>query len=212
MRKFKALVHHIIHECARPDQLGAIRLNKVLWFSDVTAFRIEGKPITTEKYVKRQRGPVPRRILQALKALEASGDIAIVEPEHEFDTRKLMSVKSPRSKLLTSREKLITSAVLSAVLDRTANEISEMSHDDIWRAAAEGEEIPLCATLATMPGESSTVRARYDLPWHHQARWLFVREWQDAHEYCLRPEVRRDWTPCQGRLPSASASGRRGRE
>lgn len=153
MRKFKALVHHIIHECARPDQLGAIRLNKVLWFSDATAFRIEGKPITTEKYLKRQRGPAPRRIEQALKALEASGDIVIVEPEYEFDTRKLISLQRPSSKLLTNREKLITSAALSAVLDHTANEISEMGHEDIWRAAAEGEEIPLCATLAAMPGE-----------------------------------------------------------
>ena len=85
--------------------------------------------------------------------MEASGDIAIVEPEYEFDTRKLISLQRPSSKLLTNREKLITSAALSAVLDHTANEISEMSHDDIWRAAAEGEEIPLCATLAAMPGE-----------------------------------------------------------
>ena len=153
MKKFMSLVHHVIHECPSPNQLGAIRLNKVLWFSDVTAYRIDGKPITRERYVKRQRGPVPRRIVQAFRSLEESGDIAIVEPEHEFDTRQLISRRAPQSKLLTNRERLITSAALDAVLDRTANEISEMSHDEIWHAAVEGEEIPLSATLAAMPGE-----------------------------------------------------------
>ena len=154
MKKFKALVHHVIHECTdRPSQLGTIRLNKVLWFSDITAYRIDGRAITNERYVKRRFGPVPKRVLQALKELEASGDIAVMEPEHDFDTRKFVSLKPPALKRLSNREKLITSAVLHGVLDRTANEISEMSHDDIWRAALEGEEIPFAATLASTPGE-----------------------------------------------------------
>lgn len=153
MRKFKALVHFIIHQCrARPSELGAVRLNKALWFSDVTAYRVDGKPITTEKYVKRQFGPVPRRVLHALERLQMESAIAIMEPEHEFDTRKYVSLKPPSSTLLNDREKYITSVVLESVLGHTANEISEMSHDHIWEAAFEGEEIPLAATLGS-PGE-----------------------------------------------------------
>ena len=153
MKKFKALVHYIINECANPYELGAIRLNKALWFSDVTAYKIDGKSITNEKYVKRQHGPAPKRVVQALRELKSAGAIDIVEPKFDFDLRKFISRQAPPSRALTNREKMIVSAVLDAVLERTASEISEMSHDQVWDAALEGEEIPFCATLAATPGE-----------------------------------------------------------
>ena len=153
LTKFKSMVHYVINECADyPAQLGAIRLNKVLWFADVTAYKLDGKSITGERYVKRQFGPAPARILPILAELEKSGDIVVMEPEFAYDTRKFISLK-PSTGRLSNREKLITSAVLNGVLGRTANAISEMSHDQIWDAAKEGEEIPLHATLAATPGE-----------------------------------------------------------
>lgn len=152
--KFKALVHHVIHECASsPDQLGAIRLNKVLWFADVTAYKMDGRAITGEKYVKRQFGPAPSRVLRALDDLVREGAVLILDPEVEYAPRKFYALTAPASGKLSNREKLITSAVLDDVLGRTASEISEMSHDDVWQAAEIGEEIPMYATLASTPGE-----------------------------------------------------------
>lgn len=152
--KFKSLVHHVIHECAdRPDQLGAIRLNKVLWFADVTAYKVDGRSITGEKYVKRQFGPAPNRILPALEELQREGAIVIREPDVEYAPRRFYALTTPPTGKLSNREKLITSAVLDDVLGRTASEISEMSHDDVWHAAELGEEIPMYATLASTPGE-----------------------------------------------------------
>ena len=53
--KFKALVHFIVHECQEnPSKLGAIRLNKALWYTDVVSFRASGASVTNESYVKRQ--------------------------------------------------------------------------------------------------------------------------------------------------------------
>lgn len=152
--KFKSLVHHVIHECASsPDQLGAIRLNKVLWFADVTAYKMDGRSITGEKYVKRQFGPAPGRILRALDELARDGAILVLDPEVEYAPRKFYSLAAPPPGRLSNGEKLITSAVLDDVLGRTASEISEMSHDDVWQAAEIGEEIPMYATLASTPGE-----------------------------------------------------------
>ena len=152
--KFKTLVHHVIHECAsNPDQLGAIRLNKVLWFADVTAYKMEGRSITGEKYVKRQFGPAPSRVLYALEELARDGAILIRDPEVEYAPRRFYALTAPPAGRLSNREKLITSAVLDDVLGRTASEISELSHDDVWHAAEIGEEIPMYATLASTPGE-----------------------------------------------------------
>ncbi len=152
--KYKALVHHIIHECRdHPERLGAIRLNKALWYSDVIAYQTEGEAITGETYIKRKFGPVPRHILETLRQLKEEEAIVVKEPEFAYDTREFFSLRSPDSNILSEGEKRLARSVLNALLGHTANAVSEMSHDIIWDAAQEGEEIPLYATMAAQPSE-----------------------------------------------------------
>lgn len=154
MNKFKALVHDIIHRCrSHPHRLGAVRLNKVLWFSDVYAYKFLGQPISEEIYVKRERGPVPKRIIQALDELEKEGIIRIEQPTHILDTRKFHSLHRPEPNVLTEEEESMVTSVLDGVLGLTANQVSEVSHGLAWETAEMGEEIPLYATLAETPGE-----------------------------------------------------------
>ena len=152
MRKFQALAHYFIDQCGDPRRFGATRLNKALWFADVFANRLEGKPITGETYVKNRYGPVPQRVLTAIRSLEKEGAIAIREPVFQFDARVFTSLRQPKSGLLSVRERQIADAVLDGVMGRTANEISELSHDEAWEAARLGEVIPINATLG-MSGE-----------------------------------------------------------
>ena len=56
--KLKALTHYIIARCEDPRILGSIKLNKILWASDLWAYVHWGKPITGEHYIKQQFGPV----------------------------------------------------------------------------------------------------------------------------------------------------------
>lgn len=151
--KFKALVHFMVHECKDdPDRLGAIRLNKALWYTDVAAFKANGTSVSGESYVKRQRGPVPARVLAALRELKDEGKIQIEEPKHHYDARKFISMQEPSSNLLSEDERGLAQHVLECVCGVTANEISEISHDIVWEAAELGEEIPLYATLAANEG------------------------------------------------------------
>lgn len=154
MDKYQALVHHIIHACNKhPHLLGATKLNKVLWFSDVIAYQTAGTSITGETYVKRQFGPVPRRIQYVLRQLAAGEHITIKEPEERYEPREFRAVKIPMTNLLSENEKRIADVVLNALLGLAANEVSEMSHDSVWAAAKEGVKIPLEATLVSLPRE-----------------------------------------------------------
>ena len=156
MSKLKTLVHVVIYRCRNyPHRLGAVRLNKVLWFSDVHAYRSLGQSVSGEPYVKRERGPVPLRILQALEELKSEGIIRIEEPTYHLDTRKFYSLHRTQSDVFTEDQENIVIAVLEGVLGQTANEVSEASHGLAWEVAEMGEEIPLCATLAETPGEYS---------------------------------------------------------
>lgn len=154
--KFKALVHFIVHECADyPAKLGATRLNKALWYTDVISYKLNRVTVTGETYVKRRRGPVPAQILATIRELREEGKLLIQEPEHQYDPRKFISLVSPEAENLSDDEREMAKSVLDAVCGFTANEISEMTHDIIWEAASEGETIPLCATLVSEVGEVS---------------------------------------------------------
>ncbi|KQU87539.1 hypothetical protein ASD12_08485 [Mesorhizobium sp. Root102] len=152
--KFKALVHFIVHECREhPGRLGAIRLNKALWYTDVMSYKMNGVSVTGESYVKRKKGPVPAQILATLRELKNEGKILIQEPEFLYDARKFISLANPSVETLSEDDRILAKSILDSVCGVTANAISEMTHDVIWDAAAEGEEIPLYATLASELGE-----------------------------------------------------------
>ena len=151
--QFKSLVHHVINMCSdNPAQLGATRLNKILWYSDAIAYQVRGKPITNATYIKLKYGPAPKHVLPTLNELRDDGKIVIKDGQYEFDPRKFISMISPNDGVFSEEEKHIITTVVDFVLQRTASEISEASHDVIWKAAKEGEEIPLYATLASVPG------------------------------------------------------------
>ena len=152
-QKLKALVHFIIHECAdNPGRLGAVRLNKILWFTDMLTYQTRGATATGEKYLKRRQGPVPATILQTLDELEAEGKIQIDEPSRIYETRKFVSLDSPDISLLLDEDRDLAMYVIEKVCEQTASEVSEVSHDEAWDAASDGEEIPMCATLAVGRG------------------------------------------------------------
>ncbi len=72
----EAVAHYVI---ARSDvrKLGATKLNKVLWYADLEAYRRLGHSITGQRsYEKRQHGPVPNKIVVSLRRLERAGKIA----------------------------------------------------------------------------------------------------------------------------------------
>lgn len=152
-KKFKDCVHYI---CAHGRaSLGAIKLNKILWFLDASAYIETGRSVTGSKYVRRKNGPVPKRILRALEELEAEGKIAIGESQvGPYKKKDFVSLTDPDTSRITKEEMEMMNFLICDICDNhTANSISDATHDIIWEAAMEGEEIPLEATLASLVGE-----------------------------------------------------------
>jgi len=154
--KFKALVHHIVSSCDDPSSLGATRLNKILWFCDVLSYRMHGVAMTGERYVKRQFGPVPKTILRTLKELEDEGSILVREKAGSFGRtmRQFIGLTDPEDDVFSLQELNLINALSEHICDHhSANSISDLTHDQVWKAANIGEEIPLSATLAGISGE-----------------------------------------------------------
>jgi len=153
--KFKTLVHYICWKCSDPDKLGAVKLNKVLWFSDTIAFCKTGKPITGVQYVKQKFGPVPKPIVPILR--ELANEQALLVQDISFygrSKRHYISLRDPDYSVFTQDQLEIVDEVLQTIVsDHSAASISNLTHDRVWKLAEVGETIPHFAALACQLGK-----------------------------------------------------------
>lgn len=153
--KLKALVHYICYKAHDPSILGAIKLNKILWHSDILSYRLWNKPITGETYIKRQYGPVSKNILRVVEKLVNEGAIITREVDYYgYSKKEYIALAKPNISLFTADEISLVDEIFDYVCkDNTATSISEKTHDDIWKLAIIGEEIPYYTILASKLGE-----------------------------------------------------------
>ena len=153
--RFKSLVHYVCDICRDQESFGTTKLNKILWFADTFAYRLYGKTISGQtSYIKRQYGPVPKRILPVLRELEDGGFLLIQEDLHFGRLkRSFVCLKDAEDSIFSTEEKDIVNDVAQIICEKhTAASISDLSHDMIWSAAQDGEEIPVYAVLAAQKG------------------------------------------------------------
>lgn len=152
--RLATLAHYVIWRCD-PADLGATKLNKVLWFADLEAYRLTGNTITgAGSYQKRQFGPVPKGIMETLSELQSQSKISSsTENYYGFAKNMFMSLERPDISQLTAQEIAIVDMIADAICkDHTAKSISEESHDVLWEETSLGGDLPVGAS-AMMPGE-----------------------------------------------------------
>jgi hypothetical protein len=63
------LLHYVIWR-SDPAQLGATKLYKICWYSDLESYRLKGKAISGATHYKRlQHGPVPKNAKRVIDDL-----------------------------------------------------------------------------------------------------------------------------------------------
>lgn len=76
-KKFVSLVHYVCYK-ADKNHFSTMKLNKILWLSDMFWFFQHGESITGEKYIKRQFGPVPAHIFNAIEKLKNENKLTMI--------------------------------------------------------------------------------------------------------------------------------------
>jgi len=156
------LVHYVIWR-SDPARLGATKLAKICWYSDIASQRWLGKTISGATHYKRlQHGPVPKNLHHVIEELQWRGLIAVAK-ETYFDRPKTMYMAKtfPAIDHFTSHEIAIIDRIAEAICDNhTAVSISQLSHDGLWEEIEIGADIPVAAA-AVIPGEITVE----DLKW-----------------------------------------------
>ncbi len=152
-QKLKSVVHYICHQC-RPEELGNVKLHKILYFADMLHFMDTGRALTGAKYQKQQFGPVATHLTSALSELVRDQIVEVRTRDYfGFPKTDYVSLCVPPVAALSNIEKQLIEDVIDFVCARTNKEISELSHNEAWHTAAMGETIPYFTVYGWMPGE-----------------------------------------------------------
>ena len=147
--RLDAIVHYICAFVDNPAKLGATKLNKILWYSDVYSFIECGATITRAIYQKQKFGPVPKGIMGSRFRLTRDGKIVEREaPFYGYAQTQFIALTKPDISLFSANDIAVIDGVATAISDEhSAASISAATHDAVWQCAAIGEEIPIWAVL-----------------------------------------------------------------
>jgi len=142
--KFRELILYISQKCANDPSFGAIKVNKILYFSDFLHYANYGTPITGVEYQKLEYGPAPRPLLPIRQKMVNNGELGIQQlPIGSASRQKLVNLRSPDLSLFTAQEIALIDAVIDLLGPGTAADASEMSHRlSGWKLASINETIP----------------------------------------------------------------------
>ena len=149
-RKLCELILYITSCCLNYGNLGATRLNKILFYSDFAAYLKLGKSITGQEYFALQAGPAPRRLLPVREQMLASGQIETykVKISEEYQQQLIVPQRKPELSQFTADEIAIVDQVMVRFFWKSPEDVSDESHNFIgWLAAELQETIPYSSAL-----------------------------------------------------------------
>ncbi|KAB2941842.1 MAG: SocA family protein [Hyphomicrobium sp.] len=155
--KFKDVVHYVVeYVCASlgTEVLGNTKLHKVLYYSDVLRYLDTGHPLTGVEYQRQKFGPTARHLTWALKELEAEGRVSVSKRNYYgYQKSEYQSLAKPNLDRLSKNDTALIEHVIAFICTKTAVEISDFSHDEVWASVPMGETIPYYASLSMFPTE-----------------------------------------------------------
>lgn len=152
--KMRAVVLRACHSC-QPHELGAVKLNKVLYYFDMLFYASYRTSVTGATYRKRPNGPTSDQLLFLLRDMQRNGDIEIREVNYHGYLKKeyIARVDAPAGILNDNETELLDDVIEFVCRQNTARSISEFSHSLPWEMAEMGGEIAYRSAMLLLPME-----------------------------------------------------------
>jgi hypothetical protein len=147
--KFQELLLYVADKSKNDRNFGAVKLNKILFYSDFLAFGNWGEAITGATYCRRPQGPCPRALVAARDDLVSNG-AAELRPVQvgPYTQKRLVPKRAANTNVFAARELELVDQVIGRLKSDTAKDVSERTHDlDAWNLAEPDEDIPYFTVL-----------------------------------------------------------------
>ncbi len=144
MTKFREAVVYIADKCREDRKFGAVKLNKILYYSDFRAYRSLRQSITGAEYQHLREGPAPRELLEVRESLIEDGSIELQQRMYyNREQHSITATREPDLTVFCQDELDIIDEVIEDLRDMNGSEVSELSHQEIgWQVTKESETIP----------------------------------------------------------------------
>lgn len=148
--RLREMMLFISDRCESDPTFGAIKLNKILFFSDFFSFAERGRAITGVPYRKYAQGPVPTVLKRLRDKMAQDGDIAVRKKRYQGGMQdRVVPLREPDLGIFDGRDIVMVEEVIEALWGLSGTEVSKLSHDRAWRNASEGEAIPYEAAFVS---------------------------------------------------------------
>ena len=160
--KFRELVLYIAEKSADDPHFGAVKLNKLLFYTDFASYQNAGAAITGSRYQKLEFGPAPRPLLPVLKELEEEGRCRTVHSRIDSRQKRVVPTGDIDLTVFSQDEIALIDDVVEAFRDHNAAQVSELSHRFVgWEIAEIGEDIACQTALVASPRPLTPAEIEY---------------------------------------------------
>jgi uncharacterized phage-associated protein len=164
--KFEETLLYLAAKTGDDQRCGDKKLNKLLYFADVTAYRRRGQPITGAPYRHLSHGPIATPFVPARRKLKAEGKVTERKRPYFNRVQTCTEVigEPPTTALLDSDELAILDEIVEKYWDYDGTEIEKAAHEDPgWALTREKELIPYRTTLIGKKASPGAVAIGRDL-------------------------------------------------
>jgi hypothetical protein len=138
------LILYISKKMADDLYFGQVKLNKVLFFADFTAYGFLGRTITGVEYQHLSEGPAVRRMLPVQREMREAEKSLVIEPRSIYGFRqdRPVALRDPDLAQFSGEEIAWVDRWIDTFRPMTATEASRFSHDVVgWQMTDERDTI-----------------------------------------------------------------------
>ena len=154
---------YVLDKVGAKPNIGETVLYKLLYFVDFDYYEKTGKSITGLTYIRNHYGPTPTKTFSStVDAMKAAGELEVLDTKYFNHTqKKYLPVIKPRLEHISAEELKHIDEVLARLSDKTATELSNLSHRDMpWLATK--DRMPIDYQLAMYRTTETSVKEPED--------------------------------------------------
>ena len=142
--RLREMVLYVAHRCGTAQRFGKVKLNKILWRADFTAFRERGRPVTGSAYQKLAAGPAPLDMDDVLSGLQSDRLLSFEERAAggDYVEHRIIGHREADLRLFGVDDIGFVDGSIDFYWSKSASTASDLSHSVAWRSKAFLEKMP----------------------------------------------------------------------
>lgn len=163
--KFVEMLVYIVSRFEDEPTNGDTKLNKLLYYADITAFRRTGRAISGARYKHQKRGPIAAALVPVRKELDGARLEVSEHPVANGGTqRRTRSLDQPDLGMFSESEREIMEAVVARFRGCNAAQMEKYAHGEpAWALTKDEESMTYRSSLLVRHASPAAMRYGQDL-------------------------------------------------